>query len=352
MKFSADPRIYIYIYIYTHFQSKVFGHPKKFLFLILNVLFLMRQVKVHNGIIYFTKYTSSWAALNKNLPPPKKRQNKKQTKKNKKLKIFLKISIHQNYSLWPLSLLYWFSAFFPPKMSKVARGWAALVGCLALTFSVNFIPHKLNGILVCWLCRPRHQLKDVLFLFTFNVLLAGFIWMLGVIILHEYNPWPISNVPDVAVCFDSQSDSICPSSGSNIRLCNWQELHHLNNRAFMLYGWSNTGDCSSFTSSSLYIDTPIWPKDSNFDLSVQRTLFYFSIVQSLYALTHWSILTLFCFLNSGSWLQFSHIGHLHSLILTVDGDIFQWHWFSCTVMFGAVSLLSSKLVTLMKLSSA
>ena len=30
------------------YQSKVFGHPQKFLFLILKVLFLMKQVKHHN----------------------------------------------------------------------------------------------------------------------------------------------------------------------------------------------------------------------------------------------------------------------------------------------------------------
>ena len=58
--------IYIYIYIYMHYQSEVFGHLQKFLFLILKVLFLMKQVKHHNGFIYYTKYKSSWATLNTN----------------------------------------------------------------------------------------------------------------------------------------------------------------------------------------------------------------------------------------------------------------------------------------------
>ena len=44
----------IYIYMYIHCQSKVFGHPKKVLFLILKVLFLMKQVKHHNVFIYYT----------------------------------------------------------------------------------------------------------------------------------------------------------------------------------------------------------------------------------------------------------------------------------------------------------
>ena len=51
--------IYIYIYIYTNFLSKVFGHPQKFLFLILKVLYLMKQIKHHNAFIYYAKYKSS-----------------------------------------------------------------------------------------------------------------------------------------------------------------------------------------------------------------------------------------------------------------------------------------------------
>ena len=38
-----------------HYQSKIFSHPKKSLSLILIVLFLMEQVKLHNGFIYNTK---------------------------------------------------------------------------------------------------------------------------------------------------------------------------------------------------------------------------------------------------------------------------------------------------------
>ena len=50
---------YIYIYIYIYYQSKVFGHPQKFLFLILKVLFFMKQVKHHNVFIHYSKYKSS-----------------------------------------------------------------------------------------------------------------------------------------------------------------------------------------------------------------------------------------------------------------------------------------------------
>ena len=39
---------------YVHYQSKVLDHPKKYSFLILKVLFLMKQVKHHNVFIYYT----------------------------------------------------------------------------------------------------------------------------------------------------------------------------------------------------------------------------------------------------------------------------------------------------------
>ena len=41
--------------IHIHYQSKVFSIPQKCLFLILKVLFLMKQVKLQNIFIYHTK---------------------------------------------------------------------------------------------------------------------------------------------------------------------------------------------------------------------------------------------------------------------------------------------------------
>ena len=58
--------VYIYIYIYTHTYTlpvKSIWSPSKILFLILKVLFLMKQVKLHNVFIYYTKYKSSWVTL-------------------------------------------------------------------------------------------------------------------------------------------------------------------------------------------------------------------------------------------------------------------------------------------------
>ena len=94
------------------------------------------------------------------------------------------------------------------------------------------------------------------------------------------------------------------------------------------------------------------PNISNFNSSVQRTLFHCSIVQYLCALAFWSLLILFCFLDNGLLTVFLPYRPASQSLLTVDIDIFSSrHGFSCAVMFGVVSLLSRKLVTLMKLSS-
>ena len=60
----------------------------------------MKQVKRHNGFIYYTKYKSSWTTLIL-------------IKQKKRKKCFW--TINRMNSLSPLSLLYRFSAFFPPK---------------------------------------------------------------------------------------------------------------------------------------------------------------------------------------------------------------------------------------------
>ena len=66
------------------------------------------------------------------------------------------------------------------------------------------------------------------------------------------------------------------------------------------------------------------PKISNFDSSVLRTLFYCSIVQSLRALGHWSLLTLFCFLNSNSAIQASFTVYVDTRFHCI-GSVVQWY---------------------------
>ena len=78
------------------------------------------------------------------------------------------------------------------------------------------------------------------------------------------------------------------------------------------------------------------------------------LIQFAFTLAYWSPLTLFCFLNSASLTAIlPYRLASQSIPLTVNVDtFFSQHWFSCAVTFGAVSLLSCKLMTLMKMFSA
>ena len=65
--------IYTYICIYKHIYTCIYATSqnylatlKNILFLILKVLFLMKQVKHHNHFIYYTKYKSFLATSNTN----------------------------------------------------------------------------------------------------------------------------------------------------------------------------------------------------------------------------------------------------------------------------------------------
>ena len=121
----------------------------------------------------------------------------------------------------------------------------------------------------------------------------------------------------------------------------------------MLYGRCDKSVCSSFNYTSPHIYTLLFDTNiSHLDLSVQRILFHFSIDPNLGALTHWSLLKLFCFLNRGSLIAIlPYRPASQSLLLTMDvHTYFSWHWFNCAMMLEKVSLLTCKLVTVMKLS--
>ena len=83
------------------------------------------------------------------------------------------------------------------------------------------------------------------------------------------------------------------------------------------------GGCSSFINSLLHIDPSIWPKDFKLWFISPKILFHSTSVQALHALTHWSFLTLFCFLNSGflTAILLYRPASL-SLLLVVGVDIF------------------------------
>ena len=132
-----------------------------------------------------------------------------------------------------------------------------------------------------------------------------------------------------------------------------KRLPHHKWASSMLYDWCDTGGCSSLTNYLPYIDPPIWPKDFEFRLISPKEFLLSSIIQSLYALAHWSFWYCFASLTVVFWQQFCYIGPLHRVIsqlLLIH--IFSGHKFSCAVRLGAISLLAHKLVTQMKLSSA
>ena len=52
-------RAWAHTYKYMLYQSNVFDTPQNSSFLILDVLFLMKQIKHHNSFIYYTKCKSS-----------------------------------------------------------------------------------------------------------------------------------------------------------------------------------------------------------------------------------------------------------------------------------------------------
>ena len=76
--------------------------------------------------------------------------------------------------------------YFSPAFLQELPEVSCTSGLLSSEFLVKFIPHQFNGIYISLLRRPRHQLKNVLFLFSFNVLLAELTTILWVIALHEY----------------------------------------------------------------------------------------------------------------------------------------------------------------------
>ena len=118
----------------------------------------------------------------------------------------------------------WFCPVFLQELPEVNH----TCGLFSSDFLVKFIPHQFNGIYVCWLHQPRHQLNDVLFHFAFNVPLVEFTSMLRVIILHEHKPLSYktcSRWDQVMLQYacDSLSDSVFSPLGTNPWLCNWQK---------------------------------------------------------------------------------------------------------------------------------
>ena len=155
---------------------------------------------------------------------------------------------------------------------------------------------------------------------------------------------------DAVVYCESRSDSICPSPGTNLWLCNWQKppIHtHTVTEPPPCF----IEGCISFTNFLPLIDSLIWPKD--FELWFVSSKDFYPLLNCPVFVRLDSqepfdiaLLPQHGFLESNSSIEARFIGYS-----TNSGclHIFSRRWFSCATMFGAVSLLSRKL---MKLSSA
>ena len=146
------------------------------------------------------------------------------------------------------------------------------------------------------------------------------------------NLWPASHIPrwnhvmrQYAVIASLIQFTLHLEQILDIALGKSPPTHTYRNRtSSMFYGWGDTGFCSSFTNTLLNIDQKI----SNFDLSVQRTLFncsLFSLCSPWPSGVFW-----YCFVFSKvvSWHQFCHIGQLLRVFS------FQWmltHFFTILV---------------------
>ena len=150
------------------------------------------------------------------------------------------------------------------------------------------------------------------------------------------NLWPTSSIPDEIVwCWSMLWKPV----QFNLLFTWWkyptlQLAPHHNRPSPMLYGWCDTGGCSSFTNSLPHIDPPIWPKDFELWFVSPKDfilILYCPVFACLGPLGPFDIVLLpqQWFLDSNSSIQANftefapHNGCWH---------IFSQHWFSCAVI--------------------
>ena len=124
---------------------------------------------------------------------------------------------------------------------------------------------------------------------------------------------------DATVFCDSQSDSICPSSGTNPQLCNRQKppphTHTLHNRtSSILYSWCDTGGLQLFH-QLFATQRPSSLTERFLTLIYQsKGLYSTALLSSLWL--SWPTRAFWhCFTSSSvvSWQPFCHIGQLHKV---------------------------------------
>ena len=136
--------------------------------------------------------------------------------------------------LCPQSQLHWFSAFFPPKTegklkrvipSILARIGRHISGLFSSdlwsssfhTSSMGFKSADCAGQDISW----KTFCSSLLLMYLWQCLLVYFESLSCI----NTNLWTTSYVPDASVCCDSQSNSICPITGTSPGLCNCQNSH-------------------------------------------------------------------------------------------------------------------------------
>ena len=152
---------------------------------------------------------------------------------------------------------------------------------------------------------------------------------------------------DAAVYCDSWFESICPLPGANPDFVVGKSLLHFNRASSMLFGWYDTGSCSSFH-QSFAAHRPCYLIQRFRTLIHQsKRLYTTALLFSLCA--PWPIGVFWhCFASLAviSRLQFCHISLLHWVFSSQYMLVhFSWHWFRCAVMFWVVSFLSCMLMT-------
>ena len=227
--------------------------------------------------------------------------------------------IHQNDPLWPLSLLHRFSTFFQPKtggrlkiilLSFSARV-ATVVSCLAVTYWSSSSQTSSMGFK-----STDCTNKDIIWrtCFAYNVPLVEFTSMVWVIILHEYKSFIYKQC--------SRWDHLMLRYVRFNLPNNWCKSLTLQLAKAPTTAITEPTQCFTVgviqgvtaLLSTLCQHRPSYLTKRFWTLIHQSKGLYStacSIVQSLCALTHWSLLTLFCFLNRGFWQQFCHLGQLH-----------------------------------------
>ena len=148
---------------------------------------------------------------------------------------------------------------------------------------------------------------------------------------------------DAAVCYDSGSDSICPSPSTNLRLYSWRKppphTHTITERP-LSFTVGMILVVAALSHRPTYLNKWFWTL-----IRRSKGLYSTVLLSSLFA--PWSTGAFwYCFASSAmvSWPQFCHLGRLHGVVFSQSMlTQFSRYLLSRAVMSRAASLLSRKM---------